>query len=308
MGSSATSYGIVGGTYDNAAAGSAGVWGTDASSSGTNNAGVLGGSIRGIGLKGITHSGTGAYGEATTGGTGVQGESNFGGVGVEGDSARGGFGVVGKFSGTDSGTAILARDLSSGPAALASFGLWAYSHAGTALFSETDSTSGSAFALRASAPYGSLIFFGTGEGGSVVQIDRAANITTTGLLSTAGSCSSGCVRHRRMQSYGTTAAAPTLEDAGEARLVAGAALVRLDPAFANGIDPQQGYLVMLTPEGDTRGLYVAQRTMTGFVVRETMSGRSSLAFAYRIVAHPYGVRVPRLPFVEAPVQNPTAPR
>jgi hypothetical protein len=75
--------------------------------------------------------------------------------------------------------------------------------------------------------------------------------------------------------------------------------VRLDPAFANVIDPGRPYLVLNTPEGDTRGLYVAQRTATGFTVRETMGGHSTLAFAYRIVAHPFGAREPRLPFVRA---------
>lgn len=99
-----------------------------------------------------------------------------------------------------------------------------------------------------------------------------------------------------MRAYGTTAALPTIEDTGEAQLLHGAISVRLDPAFANAIDARQGYVVLLTPEGDTRGLFVAQRSRNAFVVREVLGGTANVAFAYRIVAHPYGVSEPRLPF------------
>ena len=51
----------------------------------------------------------------------------------------------------------------------------------------------------------------------------------------------------------------------------------------------------MTPNGDTNGLYVAMRTPTGFVVRETRGGRSTLSFDYRIVAHQYGGTGLRLP-------------
>ena len=56
--------------------------------------------------------------------------------------------------------------------------------------------------------------------------------------------------------------------------------------------------MLITPEGDTRGLFVAARTPGAFSVRETMGGRSSIAFGYRIVAHPFGVNEPRLPMVQ----------
>jgi hypothetical protein len=115
-----------------------------------------------------------------------------------------------------------------------------------------------------------------------------------------------------VRSYGTSSATPTLEDAGESQLVAGSAYVRLDAQLAGAIDPREGYFVLITPEGDTNGLYVSQRSATGFLVRESRGGRSSAPFAYRIVAHPYGVHEARLPLVEtgarpAP-QLPNAPR
>jgi hypothetical protein len=64
--------------------------------------------------------------------------------------------------------------------------------------------------------------------------------------------------------------------------------VALDPTFASAIARDRSYLVFLTPEGDSRGLYVTSKTLAGFAVRESSGGHSSLAVAYRIVAHPYG--------------------
>jgi hypothetical protein len=42
--------------------------------------------------------------------------------------------------------------------------------------------------------------------------------------------------------------------------------------------------VFLTPNGDCKGLYVAQKSATSFVVRELGGGTSSIAFDYRIMA------------------------
>ena len=153
-------------------------------------------------------------------------------------------------------------------------------------------------ALQAEASNGAPVAAFYGFDQSVV-IDTGANIHTTGEIYTAGTCTSGCIR-RNIESYATTAAVPTIEDYGEAQTSAGITYVRLDRVFANVIDPQQGYLVFVTPEGDTRGLYVTQRTATGFAVREIGGGHGKVPFAYRIVAHPLGKRLPRLPVNELP--------
>ena len=68
----------------------------------------------------------------------------------------------------------------------------------------------------------------------------------------------------------------------------GVATVPLDPRFAAATDRTAKYFVTLTPEGDCRGLYLAQRDSASFVVRELQGGRSSIAFTYRIVAKPLG--------------------
>jgi hypothetical protein len=88
-----------------------------------------------------------------------------------------------------------------------------------------------------------------------------------------------------------------MEDVGKARLIAGSAYVALDPAFANVVDAGSDYAVLITPEGDSNGVYVAQRSRSGFIVRENHAGRSSVVFSYRIVAKPFGLTAPRLPMI-----------
>lgn len=85
-------------------------------------------------------------------------------------------------------------------------------------------------------------------------------------------------------SYGATTTSPSIEDTGSAQLVSGVSMVTLDPAFAHAIDLSQAYHVMLTPDGDTRGLFVESKSPNGFVVREVQGGRGMLSFDYHIYA------------------------
>jgi hypothetical protein len=99
----------------------------------------------------------------------------------------------------------------------------------------------------------------------------------------------------RLGTFGTQSTRATIEDTGTSRLMNGEGAVRFDAAFARTLDLRQGYQVLLTPDGDTRGLYVAAKYEGGFIVRETEHGRSSIDFDYRVVAHPYGANEARLP-------------
>lgn len=87
----------------------------------------------------------------------------------------------------------------------------------------------------------------------------------------------------------------TIEDSGTAGLTNGVGVVHLERDFASTIDTSKGYQVFLTPDGDTRGLYVAAKYEGGFVVRETEHGRSSIYFDYRVLAHPVGSSDDRFP-------------
>jgi hypothetical protein len=84
------------------------------------------------------------------------------------------------------------------------------------------------------------------------------------------------------------------EDFGSGQLHNGVATIELDPTFAQTVSPQVGYHVFVTPNGDCEGLYVTQKTATGFQVRELRGGKSSVAFDYRIVAKRKGLESLRL--------------
>jgi hypothetical protein len=211
----------------------------------------------------------------TRSGNGISGVStSFGSTGVIGHNSAGGWGIYGATSGPG------------GPGA----GVEAFS-------SNTDP------ALRASvdtAATGATIMELYNSDGRILGFDDFGDLAISGFLFTDGPCGSGCSRSRRVKTYAPRDPVPTTEDVGEARLVDGRASVTLEHAFANVIDRAAGYVVLITPEGDNKGLYVAQRAATAFEVREAEGGHSTIAFAYRIVAHPYGMQASRLPFVDEP--------
>jgi hypothetical protein len=101
-------------------------------------------------------------------------------------------------------------------------------------------------------------------------------------------------------------ASPELEDVGDAQLVNGRAIVHIDAKLADVMDRRAAYHVFLTPDGDSKGLYVAQKTPTSFVVAEQQGGRSTMEFDYRIVATPYGHVRERLALAP-PSQRPEMP-
>ncbi len=151
-------------------------------------------------------------------------------------------------------------------------------------------------------PFGDLAAGFTG-GSEVFNIDTSGNENIAGILTTSGPCSSGCVdqrtgKHERVITYAAQSSEPTVEDYGEGQVAGGVGHVTIDAAFGRTIDLTKNYMVFLTPEGDSRGLYVTQKTGSGFSVHENQGGRDSLAFSYRIVAKPYGATASRLPLVD----------
>jgi hypothetical protein len=137
--------------------------------------------------------------------------------------------------------------------------------------------------------------YGFSENGTGYGVVSQGNAFIEGEIFTSGACHSGCIGTRHQASFGARTSSPTIDDVGEGTLRQGVAHVALAADFANTIDATKPYVVLLTPEGDA-ALYVAGRTATGFDVRQVGGGHSSLAFAYRIVAKPYGVADERLPF------------
>lgn len=275
QGDSATGFGTVGNTTFAATSTShtEGVRGEDKSTTGVGNIGVEGISPKVPGVAGFEV--TGAFSadqgldESTTApGAGVggfdlnvTGKSTTTGTGVFGDG-----GVGGAFVGESSMAHALELDVTHG-----GFLLRAFNIVGTTTTEETSLDSSGNFITK-----GSVTAHGTPK--FVSRTSAGADVVA----------------------YGSRQTVPTIEDVGEGRLIGGQGFVRIDPAFASAMDRSTNYLVFITPKGDSRGLYVAQQSAAGFVVRENQGGHSTLAFDYRIVAKPFDSNQARLPLVAQP--------
>jgi hypothetical protein len=90
--------------------------------------------------------------------------------------------------------------------------------------------------------------------------------------------------NRSVKTYTLQAAENWFEDAGGAQLQGGVAHVAFDATVKQIVNAAADYRVFLTPNGDSKGLYVANKTAEGFDVREQGGGTSSIAFDYRIMA------------------------
>jgi hypothetical protein len=238
----------------------------------SSNAGVLGSSTSNAGVNGGSSSGYGVFGVGLT-------SSSYG---VYGETPYGGYPAVYGVS-TDGNGGYFRND--SGGSGEDYYSLYAENDAGTGGF-----------------PFGAQAWSGSSLTG-YFEVDGGGDGDFSGSVTAAGGYKTE-IRSRGGETLAASAAMTaqaTMEDTGTARLSEGEAAVRFDPAFANTIDANHGYQVFLTPNGDTRGLYVSAKYEGGFIVRENERGRSSVYFDYRIVAHPHGVSDVRLPHVDAKI-------
>jgi len=261
--------------------------------------GVWGSSDNNIGVYGASNS-DGVEGDAQTSGNGVYGVSSSGN-GVYGDAQGSGAGVSGLSS---SGTGVSGQTTSNNgyPAVFGN----ASGSAGDGGFFENDNDSDAAlYAQNASANGGPLWVENTSTG-DIFAVDAEADGIFDGSVEAKGFDTDQPARGGpHLQAFGSESTRAMIEDIGTARLEAGEGAVRFDSAFASTIDAARGYQVFLTPDGDTRGLYIAAKYEGGFIVRETEHGRSSLYFDYRVVAHPYGASDARLPQLQ--IKRPPIP-
>lgn len=274
-------------------------------------------------------------------GYGVIGSSNAAHLaGVEGNSSGTGVGVGGFGSG--SGAAVSAANTGSGAGVTAlavnNEGVYAVSQstADYGIYGEDNATGGGGVYGFSSGSSGlGVVGQSNGTTGAALSgitngnplllnleneltlaaciVDGGANLTCTGSIS-GGALTQ---RHRnasgqRVVAYAAQSATATMEDVGEGRLSNGIANVSIPSDFASVIDRGRYYYVFLTPLGDTHGLYVSTKTAAGFQVRESMHGRSNVAFDYRIVAKPADANDERLPLaprmqrIRMPVHRPVA--
>ena len=260
--------GIIGQTKFNSTSQSNGqraVFGQDLSTSGSFNIGVFGLSPRGVAVAGNSTTGQGVDGYSHDG-AGVFGVSTTL-DGVEGNGAR--FGVYGI---STNGDGVRAESSTATGESLF------LAQGGTGHFMRADNNACSCYEMSLDID-GNMI-----TRGSITQNGNPSLVTQT---------STGA----KVVAYGPRQSQPTIEDTGEAQMVNGSSFVRIEPGFAAAIDKNAIYTVLITPEGDTNGVYVTSKSPQGFVVRENRNGRATVGFGYRIVAKPFDTNASRLPLV-----------
>jgi hypothetical protein len=243
-----------------------------------------------FGLYGVS-TGTAVVGK-TTGGNG-----NSGVAGINNGTSGAGLGVYGYAA---NGSGVYGISVADGSAGVAGYQLNEFSSTGYGLYGETADATGTypvIYGQGDTASTNLLDVRDNADGGSSCVIDPEADLLCSGVTEAKA------VRARHLTSsgqhvlaYAAESASATLDDVGTAHMVDGVANVPIDRAFASTIDRNSAYHVFITPLGESRGwLYVASKTPAGFQVREAQSGRSTLSFDYRIVAHPIDAKNDRLP-------------
>ena len=127
--------------------------------------------------------------------------------------------------------------------------------------------------------------------GGYCTVDVNGNLKCSGTISDVVKLEDGS---RKVALHSIESPENWFEDFGSGQLSNGAAVVSLEPTFAQTVNTSVDYHVFLTPKGDSRGLYVTNETATSFEVREQGGGTSSIAFDYRIVAKRKGFENVRL--------------
>jgi hypothetical protein len=229
----------------------------------------FGGTAETIGLYGYSSSniGIGVYGQSVDASTtGQNNDSGYYAMGVWGDSGQQyGFGVYGT---ADDGWSFVGYNNS--PSGFANTWL------------ENQQTS------YAYSP----VLFAYGEGfGGECTLDSSGDVNCNGSISGVVPVQGGA---KKAALNAIQSPEHWFEDAGSGQLSNGEATISIESVFGETINTGVEYHVFLTPNGDCKGLYVAQKSATSFVVKELGGGTSSIAFDYRIMAKRKGFEQIRL--------------
>jgi hypothetical protein len=281
--------GLIGsaGQYANGVSGNAGTYGNGVNGSG-GNTGVSGtGGTWGVyGYTSLAY-GTGVQGQSVNGDGIVAYSSNYDGMSTSSGTGNGLFAIAGS-----NGVAVYGvggtGDAIHGAAA------WGSGAVGLRATNDGDNGSDGNGADMEGSYIGAIARNKAGQGWPLVAADTNGQdlmfVASAGNLYYHGGLYNFAKTHdgHVAMSYGSTSTSPTIEDNGTARLVGGVATVTLDPAFAASIDTHKAYQVVLTPDGDTKGLYISGKSPTAFQVREVQGGRGTLDFDYHIYAPTLG--------------------
>jgi hypothetical protein len=267
------------------AAFAAGVLGQDLGTAAGVNIGVMGTSSSGEAVYGQADTGDGLQGLAIGTGNGFVGF----GSGVVGISSSRGMGVWGVDNSTAGGGTAGVRAESKN-----SYGLFVVGQSSSkpaVLIDETVASKSTDRVMIAKSDVTGDLMSLAGNGDMILKGTLTQNGTP--LIETQTTIG------RPVITFSGQETSPSVADAGEAQLIGGNAYVRIDPAFASTMDQHAPYLVFITPEGDSNGVYVTAKTASGFVVRENRGGTSNVMFSYRIVGKPFGVARMRLPYADS---------
>jgi hypothetical protein len=139
---------------------------------------------------------------------------------------------------------------------------------------------------------GGLLFNAESFGfGGICTITVGGHLACNGALGEVAPVDGGA---RKVALNAISAPENWFEDAGSGQLSNGEAVINLERLFGETVNTGVDYHVFLTPNGDCKGLYVAQKSAASFVVRELGGGTSSIAFDYRIMAKRKGYEQIRL--------------
>jgi hypothetical protein len=235
--------------------------------------GVHGVSSTGAGVRGVSTSEAGVQGTSVSA-YGVQGLSQNA-YGVTGNSTT----QAGVWGSSNNNVGVLGSSLSGvgvNGVSVSSNGVNGVSNTGIGVYGQSQS-----------GPAGRF------DGNVVIQ----GNLTVSGTFPQSSAVQSSDGTLRRLYSPGSTEA--YYEDFGQGSITNGAGSITLDPEFA-GLIMTDSYHVFLTPRGDARPLYIASQSASGFEVRESQGGASSIGFSYRVVGRPRSNPAPRLERVTIP--------
>ena len=137
-----------------------------------------------------------------------------------------------------------------------------------------------------------LLFYAESYGfGGLCAIDVNGNLGCTGTFAPVVSVEGGS---RKLELNSISSPESWFEDFGSGQLSNGKAVISIEPTFLETINTEVAYHVFLTPNGESRGLYVSAKSPTSFEVREQGGGTSDIDFDYRIVAKRRGFESVRL--------------
>lgn len=145
------------------------------------------------------------------------------------------------------------------------------------------STSTTGFTNRAGG------YFQTNAGGSFAYVGMITNANTVRKIEGNGTVNTTVKDLNNNLVVLSCPEAPEnlFEDYGKGTLVNGTAHITIDPIFSKNIvvDDKHDLRVFIQLEGDCKGVYVTNKSRTGFEIKELNGGNSNVKFSYHIVAN-----------------------